>query len=142
MQRQVAALQAELQPLREENLAQRQQPQGAAPAPPQGGRRMAGGAAAAPSSSPPSAVGPTVSNAASTASAPAAIQGCRCLSWTNNHDKTVCRYTCYRGARPSSYIFGYIKTRKFTYNIFKITCKNCVSFSPESALRRCLLPIE
>ena len=42
--------------------------------------------------------------------------------------------TCYRGARPSSYIFGYIKTRKFTYNNFKITCKNCVSFSPESAL--------
>ena len=32
LQRQVAALQAELQGLREENLAQRQQPQGAAPA--------------------------------------------------------------------------------------------------------------
>ena len=43
---------------------------------------------------------------------------------------------CYRGARPSSYIFGYIKTRKFTDNIFKITCKNCVSFS------LCLLPVQ
>ena len=50
--------------------------------------------------------------------------------------------TCYRGARPSSYIFGYMKTRKFTYNIFKITCKNCVSFPPESALWRCLLPVQ
>ena len=50
--------------------------------------------------------------------------------------------TCYRGARPSSYIFGYIKAGKFTYNIFKITCKNCVSFSPESALRRCWLPVQ
>ena len=37
-------------------------------------------------------------------------------------------YTCYRGARPSSYIFGYIKTRKFTHNIFKITCKNVCRF--------------
>ena len=42
--------------------------------------------------------------------------------------------TCYRGARPSSHMFGYIKTRKFTYNIFKITCKNCVSFSPRIRL--------
>ena len=52
------------------------------------------------------------------------------------------RITCCRGARPSSYIFGYMKARKFTYNIFKITCKNSVSFSPESALRRCLLPVQ
>ena len=46
-------------------------------------------------------------------------------------DATTAAVTCYRGARPSSYIFGYIKTRKFTYNILKITCKNCMSFSPE-----------
>ena len=31
---------------------------------------------------------------------------------------------------------------KFTYNIFTITCKNCVPFSPKSALRRCLLPVQ
>ena len=37
---------------------------------------------------------------------------------------------------------GTLKPRNFTYNIFKITCKNCVSFSPESALRRCLLPVQ
>ena len=71
LQRQMAALQAELQRLREENLAQWQQPQGAAPAQPRGGIRTAGGAAAPPSSL-PSAVAPAISHAASPATGPSA----------------------------------------------------------------------
>ena len=59
LQRQVAALQAELQRLREENLTQRQQLHGAAPAQPRGGNHMAGGAAV-PLSSLPSAMAPAV----------------------------------------------------------------------------------
>ena len=112
LQRQVEGLQAELQRLRDENRAQRQQPQGQAPAQPRGSGRAPGGAAAVPTSttsSPP--------RAQAAARAAGAAAGCGWMSWTNRHDETVHRYvhalpcTCggnipkgppnpYRGGRP------------------------------------------
>ena len=37
--------------------------------------------------------------------------------------------TCHRDARPSSYTFGYTKTRKITYKIFNCTCESSLPFS-------------
>ena len=42
--------------------------------------------------------------------------------------------TCHRGARPSSYTFGYTKTKKITYRIFNFTCESSVPFSLEISL--------
>ena len=112
LQRQVGALQAELQRLREENLAQRQQPRGRAPAQPRGSGRAPGDAGAALMST---SLSP--SRAPSAARVAGAATGCRWISSTNGHYETVRRYvhalpcTCggnipkgppnpYRGGRP------------------------------------------
>ena len=43
--------------------------------------------------------------------------------------KTTIDYACHRGARPSSYTFGFATTRTIKYKIFNISYENSVPFS-------------